>query len=111
VPFIHYDDIKPEYVTPQHSAAYGRLATGETVEVGILSFRAGERARAHQHPNEQIVIVLEGRVRVRLGDEEQELGPKSGFLAPSGLPHGMTALTDAVLLSCKNLVDGKGHRI
>jgi quercetin dioxygenase-like cupin family protein len=111
VPFIHYDDIDPEYVTPQHSAAYGPLATGAAIEVGILSFNAGEQARPHQHPNEQIVIVLQGRVRVRLGDEEQELGPRSGYLAPSGLSHGMTALTDVVLLSCKNLVDGKGHRI
>lgn len=89
MPFIHCDDIEPEYVTPQHSAADGPLATGEAIEVGILSFHAGEQARPHQHPNR----------------------PRCGYLVPSGLPHGMTALADAVLLSCKNLVGGKGHRI
>lgn len=56
-------------------------------------------------------MVLNGRLRVRLGDEEQEIGPGAGFHVPSNVPHGVTAIEDAEVLSCKNLIDGKGHRI
>lgn len=111
MPFIHYDQIERELVTPQHSTAYGALAAGESIEVGLLSFKGGEGANPHSHPHEQIVVVLKGRVRARVGDEEQELGPGSGFHVPPNLPHGVTALEDSEVLSCKNLIDGTGHKI
>ena len=111
MPFIHYDQIEKEFVTPQHSTAYGALASGESIEVGYLSFTAGEGAEPHQHPHEQIMVVLTGRVRARLGDEEQELGPGSGFHAPPNLLHGVTAIEDTEVISCKNIVGGVGHRI
>lgn len=111
MPFIHYDEIEREFVTPQHSTAYGALAAGEAIEVGLLTFKGGEGAKPHQHPHEQIVVVLKGRIRVSIGDEEQELGPGSGFQAPPNVLHGTTALEDSEVLSCKNLIEGKGHRI
>lgn len=111
MPFIHYDQIQHEYVTPKHSTAYGGLAAGEFIEVGYLSFKGGEGADPHQHPHEQIVVVLRGRIRAQVGDEQQELGPGSGFHAPPDVPHGVTAIVDSEVLSCKNLVDGVGHRI
>ncbi|WP_211658922.1 cupin domain-containing protein [Phytoactinopolyspora halophila] len=111
MPFIDYTASQQEYVTPQHSTAYGALATGESIEVGYLSFTKGEGAEPHQHPHEQIVVVIRGRIRARLGDEERDLGPGSGFHVPPNVPHGVTALDDSEVLSCKNLVDGRGHRI
>lgn len=111
MPFIHYDEIEKEYVTPQHSRAYGELATGEFIEVGRLSFQGGEGAETHQHPHEQIMVVLKGRLRARLGDEEAVLDAGSGFHAPPNVPHGVTALIDSEVLSCKNVVGGVGHKI
>lgn len=111
MPFIHYDQIEKEFVTPKHSTAYGALASGESIEVGYLSFERGEGAEPHQHPHEQIVVVLKGRIRVRLGNEEQEIGPGSGFHVPPNLLHGVTAIEDTEVISCKNLVGGVGHRI
>lgn len=111
MPFIHFDEVEQEYVTPKHSTAYGALATGEAIEVGLLSFTAGRGAEPHQHPHEQIVVVLEGRIRARIGAEEQELGPGSGFHVPPDVPHQVTAVEDSRVLSCKNVVNGRGHRI
>jgi|SRR5690625_704090 len=109
MPFIHYGDIDNKYVTPEHSTAYGGLAVGKTIEVGYLTYKAGEGAKRHQHPNEQIMVVLKGRLKVELDGEEQELGPKSGFYAPSNVPHTVTAVEDSEVLSCKDLVEGAGH--
>lgn len=111
MPFIHYDQIQREYVTPKHSTAYGELATGEFIEVGRLSFKAGEGAERHQHPHEQIMVVISGRLRVLLGDEEAEVGPGSGFHAPPNIPHQVTAIADTEVLSCKNVIGGVGHKI
>lgn len=110
MPFFHYDQLERDYVTPEHSTAYGALAAGEAIEVGLLSFKGGEGANPHQHPHEQIVVVIKGRIRVRLGDAEEELGPGSGFRVPPNVPHGTMALEDSEVLSCKNLIGGKGHR-
>lgn len=110
MPFIHFDRIEKEYVTPAHSTAYGELATGESIEVGRLTYKAGEGAERHQHPQEQIMIVLTGTLRVELDGEVAELGPGSGFLAPADVPHQVTSVTDSEVLSCKNVIGSSGHR-
>lgn len=109
--FIHFDQIDREYVTPKHSMAYGALVSGASIEVGLLTFQGGEGANPHQHEHEQVVVVLKGRIVAHVGGEEQELGPGMGFHVEPNVPHGMRALTDAEVLSCKNIVDGRGHRI
>lgn len=111
MPILNYDEIKPEFVTPKHSTAYGALAAGESIEVGRLSYKAGEGAEIHQHVHEQIMIVISGRMAVTVDGEKAEVGPGSGFHAPSMVPHGLTAIEDTEVISCKNLVDGVGHKI
>jgi mannose-6-phosphate isomerase-like protein (cupin superfamily) len=39
------------------------------------------------HADDEAWYVLEGRLRVRLGDEVYEAGPGSAVLAPKGTPH------------------------
>ncbi len=111
MPFFRFDDLAHEYVTPQYSKAYGPLVTGTQVEVGRLRFTAGEGAVEHAHPQEQIMVVLSGRLQVRLGGPIRVLGPGEGFLAPANISHQVTALEDTEVLSCKGIVDGVGHRL
>lgn len=109
--FHRFDELPKEYVTPQHSRAYGELLTGRSIEVGRLRFKKGEGANPHQHPQEQIMYVIEGRLRVTLDGDTTELGPGEAFHATPMLLHNVTALEDSQVLSCKSLVDGAGHRI
>ncbi len=39
MPFIDLDNVTPEFVTPKHSTAFGRLVTGEQVELGVLRYK------------------------------------------------------------------------
>ncbi len=103
--------MKPEYVTPKYSRAFGPLVTGTQIEVGRLRFAAGEGAVPHAHPQEQIMVVIRGRLRATLDGEVQELGPGEGFMAAPNTRHNVTAIEDTEVLSCKGLVDGRGHRI
>jgi hypothetical protein len=58
MPIYQLENIPEEFVTPKHSTAYGRLITGTQVEVGLLRYKAGEGAKQHAHPHEQILLVL-----------------------------------------------------
>lgn len=111
MPFIDFDAMPKMAITEKHSDAFGELLTGSTIEVGRLHFKAGQKANPHSHDQEQIVLVLDGRVEFNLDGEVQEVGPGQGFHAPSGVPHGTSALTDCVMLSLKNVIEGVGHEL
>jgi len=109
--FHHLDAMPKEFVTPRHSTAYGELVTGQGLELGRLRFKQGQGAGRHRHPQEQILYVVRGRVQVELGGDEADLGPGDAFHAPPDIPHQLTALEDAEVISCKTIVEGSGHRI
>jgi quercetin dioxygenase-like cupin family protein len=111
MPLIRLDEIDAEYVTPKYSSAFGELVLGERIEVGRLRFEANEGAVEHAHPQEQVMIVISGRLQVELEGEAGELGPGEGFHAPPNVPHKVTALEDTVALSCKDVIGGVGHKM
>jgi len=111
VPFFRFDALPPEYVTPKYSKAFGPLVAGGQIEVGRLRFGRGEGAVQHAHPQEQIMVVLKGRLRATVDGTTEEQGPGEGFLVSPNVPHQVTAVEDTEVLSCKGLVDGRGHRI
>ena len=48
----------------------------------------------HAHPQEQITLVLAGRIAFRVGEERVELGPGDHAVIPPGVPHGASVLGD-----------------
>lgn len=42
----------------------------------------------HEHPNEQIGVVVEGRIRVTVGGETRQLGPGGAYVVPPNVRHG-----------------------
>ena len=73
MPIYQLEDIPEEFVTPKHSTAYGRLITGTQVEVGLLQYKAGEGAKQHAHPHEQVLLVLSGKCRLTLDGKSTSL--------------------------------------
>ena len=111
MPVYKFDALKKEYVTPKHSTAFGSLVTGEQIEMGLLRFKAGEGAKEHAHPHEQVLFVLSGRVRMNIDGETCELGPREAAHLPPNVPHRLDALEDTEVISAKGIVGGVGHRI
>jgi len=111
MPIYKFDDVKEEFVTPKHSTAFGRLISGEQVELGLLRYKAGEGAQEHAHPHEQIFMVLSGKVRMTIAGEAFVLGPREVAHMPPNVPHSLAVIEDAEVISAKGIVGGVGHRI
>ena len=111
MPVLNLADLPDEFVTPRHSTAFGKLVTGEHIEIGILDYKAGEGAREHAHPHEQIVIQLSGRSRVTLDGVVQEVVPGQALLIPPNVRHRIEVLEDSKVISAKSMVGGVGHKI
>lgn len=104
-----FNALPQQVIEPTYSTATGGTIAASKIEVGRYSFAVGTGAAAHQHPNEQIMVVIHGKVRARSGDQEAVLGPFEGWLMPSNRLHQITAYggEEATVISGKNLVNGK----
>lgn len=69
---------------------------GDRLMVVRVDGPAGTIAPAHAHPHEQMCLVVEGRVRLRVGDEQVEAGPGDVVAIPSDVEHEAEVLDDAV---------------
>lgn len=107
---VRWDQHGDNLVSGGYSTARGPVLRSEKQEVTKVFFKAGEGATQHSHPEEQTFYVLEGRLRVTIGDEEPyEVGPNEGSFHPSNAPHAVEALEDTVAISFKNVVDPTGY--
>lgn len=111
MPVYSLKDIAPEFVTPKHSTAFGRLVTGNAIEVGVFSYEAGKGAHTHSHPHEQIFIVLKGRMVMTIDGVEYPLGVGEAAHMLPNVPHSVVAIEDSEVVSAKSVLDGVGHRI
>ncbi len=56
----------------------------------IYCLEPGQEQKAHAHEgSDKVYVVVEGRARVRVDEEEQDLGPNQAAMAPSGAAHGV----------------------
>jgi quercetin dioxygenase-like cupin family protein len=78
-----------------------RILHLDNMTAGFFRFDAGTSTDPdHQHPNEQVSFVIRGKVRFHLGDEIEELNAGSGARIPSGIPHYIEVLEDALIMDC-----------
>ena len=101
---VNLDTDKDHLVTPKHSDARGPVVRGKSIEIMQMNWRAGDSARPHQHPEEQAIYVVSGRMRMTIGGETYEIGPGEVSYHPSNVLHGALVVEDTVAISFKNIV-------
>ena len=94
MPFFKLDEMPTPVIAPGHSTAYGPTITGKELEIGYYAEPKGTGAKPHHHPSEQIILVLAGRLRMRIEGEVREIGPGEVALIPGGQEHEQQALED-----------------
>ena len=68
------------------------IANGKTMYQMVATLAAGSRMPAHSHPQEQIVHILEGQMRLIVDDVPHELSTGDSFYLASNVPHGVETL-------------------
>ena len=64
----------------------------------LAELKAGSKMPEHQHPQEQIIHILSGRMRVFADGGTHELGPGESHYLASNVPHGVETLEDTRVL-------------
>lgn len=104
--FFTWAELKSDFITPQYSSGRGPTITGERIEVAFMFYPAGTEGKPHAHPNEQIQVALEGRVRGFIQGKAHIIEPGGGVLFPSNVEHGVEILEDYTVINCKDIVPG-----
>ncbi len=54
----------------------------------------GTGAPLHSHEADELIVLLEGELEVRLGGETSRVGPDHTLVIPPNVPHGFTVVGD-----------------
>lgn len=63
------------------------LAAGDNLMLSFLEMQEGAEVAEHSHPHEQAGLVLSGKLRFRIGQEERVAGPGDAFIIPPNVVH------------------------
>jgi unsaturated pyranuronate lyase len=69
------------------------VAHGKTMYQMLATLAAGSRMPAHSHPQEQIVHILEGKMRLIVDGVPHELSTGDSFYLASNVPHGVETIS------------------
>ncbi len=75
-----------------------RMIVGKNEMMVRWEFKKGTLAASHSHPHEQIAVMVSGKLRLAVGDEETVMGPGDMVLIPSNTQHEAEALEDTVVI-------------
>lgn len=81
-----------------HDGLRRQMIVGEKQMLVRWRFKKGVLAARHSHPHEQVVMMVRGRLRLAVGEEEAVLGPGDLVVIPPHVPHEAEALEDTEVI-------------
>jgi quercetin dioxygenase-like cupin family protein len=87
-----------DFFTPEPGLQRRVLAHNKNMMLVEHRMESGWAGARHSHPNDQMVYVIEGRLRFSCGTEVFELGAGDSFVLKGGIEHQAWALEPAVVL-------------
>ena len=75
-----------------------RLIMGQQQELLWARFDPGSTYRMHSHPYEQMSVIIQGRMKLTVGEEVRVVGPGDMWHALPNVPHGGEILGDEMLI-------------
>jgi len=75
-----------------------RAIVGSQLNLGVLELDPNGHVPMHEHPNEQIGIIVRGSITWIVGDEREEFGPGGTWNYPAGVPHECIAGPEGAIL-------------
>jgi quercetin dioxygenase-like cupin family protein len=92
-----------------YSTGAGPVVEGERMQCALVTKQRGTGSNPHHHPNEQWNYIVKGKLRVKVGDEpEQICGPGTLLYFPANIVHYTIATPDedVVFFAVKDMTHG-----
>ena len=93
--FVSFSDTPPFDLAP---GAVARALFGERAMLNLVEMEPGASVPLHDHPHEQLGLILRGSMTMTIGDEEREIREHDGYVVASGVTHGGAAGPDGAVL-------------
>jgi quercetin dioxygenase-like cupin family protein len=93
--FRSLTDIAP---LPIWEGILARRVEGRQITFAIVELEPGARAARHQHPQEQLGLVLQGTIHFLIGTETRNLNAGDTYEIPSDVVHEATAGPDGAVV-------------
>lgn len=91
---IHrWADIPVEQLNPAFSR---QVIHTEKLTVAFVRLTAGSRVPVHQHENEQVCVVVSGKLVFFAEDRKYELYAGDTLVVPPNVPHSVEAIEDSI---------------
>lgn len=82
--FVSFQDVREFELAAGVTA---RPLFGEGAMLNLIEFEPGAVVPEHEHPHEQLGLVLRGTQVLVVAGEEHPLGPMQGYVLPGGVRH------------------------
>jgi quercetin dioxygenase-like cupin family protein len=76
----------------------GKYVHGMSSTLGWVNIKEGSILPAHHHPHEQITLMIEGTMEMKIGEETFLLEPGDIHVIPSNVVHSAFAKTECTLI-------------
>lgn len=76
---------------PIWAGVRARIVQGERVTMAVVEIEPGGVVPEHHHANEQVGMVVQGRVTFQVGEEARQLEVGGTWRIPRGTPHQVVA--------------------
>ncbi len=83
--FADVTAIGPQQLAP---GVVSRAVHGEQLTLSLIEFAADASLAEHAHTNEQLGLLLDGSLTLRIGAESRELSPGAMWRIAAHTPHG-----------------------
>lgn len=74
------------------------LVHGRATLMAEFRMAAGHELPTHVHPHEQTGYLVQGRIRLRIGEHAHDAAPGDSWSIPGGIPHGATIIEDVIAI-------------
>jgi len=92
--FYHWDELEAEDHGLPESLCKIKMITGDKLQMIWAIFQPGGAYEIHSHPHEQFSYMVQGRMRLMVGDGEKMVGPGDIWYVPPNVVHGGDILGD-----------------
>ena len=74
------------------------LVSNDALRVVLMAFDAGEGLKPHKAPGDALVMALEGKAKLLVGDKEVDIKSGEQIVFPANVIHNVTAITKFKML-------------